>query len=182
MKVQKFNESISSEIEEYIENFEGSVDYSILDWIESVSKKFTKLKEYSYIDYDNENSIKKLPAIIKDKRFKNYNKFLTVFNEIKQLEKKLEILDAQKNKLIKEVNSEVMYNFQSDLLEKDIDGFYKLFLEDTIESSVENDYEYEIFDDIHPSIYANKKYKNIIDNLPQVKEWTINSNSRKFNL
>jgi hypothetical protein len=179
MKIQKFNEKFLIEVETYLEDFNNSVGYSILDWIETVSSN-TKLKEYKNVNWDNLNSIKKIPKLIEDKNFKYYNKFLNILNSIKELENKITLLDKQKEKLEEEVTNEVMYKFQEELLEKDIDGFYKLFLEHLIEESTKNNYEFEIFDDIHPSIY--KKYKNVINKISQVEELKIKRNLIKYNV
>ena len=60
--------------------------------------------------------------------------------------------------------SELLYNFQKELISKDIDNFYKFFLQDNIE--YDNDHindETNIFGDIHPKILSNKKLKSDID-------------------
>ena len=184
MKIQKFNERVSTEVENFLDILNGEVDHSILDWISSISRN-TILKEYSNIFYDDDNiytktELNKKIKLANDKNFKYYKKYLETGIEINNLYNQAEKLKKQNEKLLNDVNSEVVYKFQEELIQKDINEFYIFFLKDLIEESSINNYEYEILNDIHPNIY--KKYKNIINNIPEVKDWNLKKNSAKYNL
>lgn len=173
MKIQKFNEKVSSEIEEFIDEFNGQVDNSILDWIATVSND-SKLKEYSNIDFDEDNiytksELDKKLKIADNKKFKYYKKYIERGVEIYNLFKQIQKLKNENKKLFAEINSEVLYKFQEELLEKDFDSFYKLVL---VTDDAE---ETNIFIDTHPLIL--KKYKKQIE-----EKVELYRNSKKYNL
>lgn len=151
MKIQKFNESLSPDIKEYVQDFIGSVDNDVPDWISFISSQ-TKLKEYK-------GSNKLSFAKIRD--LKKLEEYLSIDSKISRLTKQIEKLEESKENLEIEASNELLYKYQEELLEKDFDSLFKLFIED--EMSESNDFEDEQqfpYTNLHPQII--KKYKDDI--------------------
>lgn len=167
MKILKFNESIeppdnfenhpklSDEINNFLDEFGGSTDYGIPDWIDSLSYN-TKLKEYR--DFTSSN--KKMIKIADEKNIPNLKKYIILDAEINKLEKQINKNKNLQNKLYTLISNELIYKFQEELLEKDFDNFYVLFLKDAIEDA-NNDNTEIIYYDVHPEIL--KKYGDEIE-------------------
>lgn len=77
----KDNGELDSEVKEFIDNFRGSVDYSIPDWISSISKQ-TKLKEYKDCDLINS---KKVIQFVQNKDLKYYSVYAKLSDKIENL-------------------------------------------------------------------------------------------------
>lgn len=156
MKIKRFKlfEKLSDEVWSYVEDFKGRVDFSVFNWIGQVAKG-TKLKEYSKLSTFN-------PKIIKEKNFKYLEKYLNIENEIMKKQVEINKLENSKERLEIEASNEALYKFQEELLDKDFDSFYTLFI-DGFEQDNETD--------IHPDIF--KKYKNKIE---------LNLSTKKYNL
>lgn len=150
MKIQKFNESLNPDIKEYVQDFISSVDNDVPDWISFISSQ-TKLKEYK-------GSNKLSFAKIRD--LKKLEEYLSIDSKISRLTKQIEKLEESKQDLEIEASNELLYKYQEELLEKDFDSLFKLFIED--EMSEANDFEDEQFPytNLHPEII--KKYKDDI--------------------
>lgn len=173
MKIQRFNENIdfdyestnvkfskklSYEVNEYIDNFDSSVDFTIMDWYDTI---ISELKQKPIFASD-----KKSIEFAKSKNLKSLEKYLTIDSEIDKLDKKIETLEISKKIYYTEGSSELLYWFQEDLLKNNKNIFIKLFMEENNNmESVEN------FSDIHPDII--KKYKKDIE---------LILNSKKYNL
>jgi hypothetical protein len=171
MKIKKFNQILENRnVDEYIADFEGSVDHdNILYWIEQV----TPFEEYKNFTNDN---YKKPLRFAKNKKLKNLEKWLIKSKELDKLYKELDKLNHQVDELHRLASGEVLYTFQEDLLNKDFDNFYDIFIKDSLENGYE-EYEYEemVFWEIHPNI--EEKYKDRI--LDRVK---IKNDTDKYNL
>lgn len=171
MKIHKFNENekwvanddeseegptYPKTIKEFLTDFIDNLSDNVDDWISEVSVN-TKLKEYKKLS--SSLSFKNSLNFSEEKNFKNFKNYLLSDIEIEKLEKEIEKLKKHRDEVLYfKSSNELLYNFQKELLEKDFDSFYELFLKEQIE----NEYEY-IYDEVHPTILKNKKYKNIID-------------------
>jgi len=153
MKIKKFeqiNEAMSSEIKEFIQNFQDSTDSGIIDWIEYVAPKNSEYKSLDIV-FANGHGLKKL------------SEFIKIEQDIQILEKDMEKLQAKKEKLEIEASNETLYKFQEYLLDNDFDRFKEFFMdssywedEDLGDKPVNPDLEYLKKLDIHPTIV--KKY------------------------
>lgn len=183
MKIQRFNEKYNYDVDNYIPSNElpnkvnsfildlnGNLDTNIIEWVSDISKS-TKLKEYSNItksekmslDFSESKKLEKLKSLI------NKNK------EIGELEKRIKLLVKEKERLHTEACSEVLYNFQKDLINSDFDTFYKKFISEEVDDYIEG-YEDEIFySDVHPQIM--KEYGDKIKNYVEIL-----ISSKKYNL
>lgn len=151
MKIQKFNESLNPDIKEYVQDFISCVDNDVPDWISFISSQ-TKLKEYK-------GSNKLSFAKIRD--LKKLEEYLSIDSKISRLTKQIEKLEESKEDLEIEASNELLYKYQEELLEKDFDSLFKLFIEDEMFES--NDFEDEQqfpYTNLHPQII--KKYKDDI--------------------
>jgi len=164
MKIERFNESefsknLSDEINDYITNFDDSVDIDIPSWIDSVSEH-TNLKEYKNIF----SSINKSLKFAYKKNLKKFEKYCLSFKEIENLEKKIETLKNNKDILYKEAINELLYKFQEDLINNDIKNFKLLFIEDRSDED-------DKLSDIHPDII--KKYSKEIEVIIDTEKYNL---------
>jgi len=161
MKIDRFNESsvlsphLSKKVNDFIDDFNGSIDNDIFDWIDTVSD-ITKLDEYKNFTYSNDNVVK----LANDKGLKKLKEYAYINSEIIKLESKLQLLNDKLSFLHVDAASETLYKFQEDLINNDFDGFYKVFLDDDNGLS-----------DVHPEILD--KYE---------KEIKIKMDSKKYNI
>ena len=166
MKIKKFNEILSppksfasSKAIEYADNFNGAVDDpSVFHWIDTVSQPGEKI--ISLPEYINILS----PDFFKDKdetKFKVYKEYLTNEIDINKMENLIIDLRNRNKEIYFEAVSEVLYNFQQDLIEKDFDGFYTLFVDG---------YEAPEYD-IHPDIM--RRYKGVINTRIEAKKYNL---------
>jgi len=153
-------ESLSEEVLDYVSNITGTVDYSIPYWIANISNQ-TKLKEY--INAEEE-------SFAKSKNFKKMEQYLSVGKEIDSLNKKIENLEIKKENLEFEAASEILYKFQEELIEKDFESFYELFMKEVVDDCEGEDEDF-ILSDIHPDIV--KKY---------LKDVKMHLDAKKYNI
>lgn len=184
MKIQRFNESynyeyedysrpknMSKEIFEYLENFAGSCDYNIIEWVSSVSNN-TKLKQYSNLTKSKKSAL----YFSESKNLQKIKELIEIQNHIDELDKEYKNIIKNKDRIHVEASNELIYLFQEELLNSDFDKFFELFIEDLYNEYI-NGYidDEEIYYDIHPNIM--KEYgKKIIENI------NILIQSKKYNL
>lgn len=163
MKIKRFKlfEKLSDDVFGYVDDFKGRVDFSVFDWIGTVAKG-TKLKEYSKLSMFN-------PKFIKEKNFRYIEKYLNIENEIFKKQNEINKLENSKEKLEIEASNEALYKFQEELLDKDFDSFYRLFIDGFEEDEIEEGT--ETIWDVHPEIF--KKYE---------KQITLKLSAKKYNL
>lgn len=185
MKINRFNENINTEINDraniksvnqYIFDFSDAVGENLIDWVSEISNN-TKLKEYKKTKTYDSKYRKSALKFANDKKLENFKKYILIDNDIEKLEKEITKLQKHRdNNLYNSASSEVLYNFQIELLEKDFKSFYTYFMVENIEYAKEQskiEYPIDIYGDIHPNIIKNIKYKQMID---------INLDSMKYNL
>lgn len=155
MKIKNFEQiNESANITEYIQDFDGSCDDGIIEWIQNVAKG-TSLKEYT--------------NIYNDKNLVAYNKFIDAEKKIENAQKEIDKLEKLKVKLEIKAKSEIMYKFQEDLLEKDPDSFYRLFVDE--EYWGENEDGEDNYGETHPHII--EKYKEKLDTILAAKKYNL---------
>ena len=168
MKIQKFNnisESLSDKIEDFIIKFEEDIEFGVFDWIKNVSIH-TKIPEFGYCDD---------LSFISEKKIKTAYKYISLdkkidylYDKIQNIEEEINILTEEKDKIETKASSDLLYKFQEELLEKDSDSFYYLFIKEYIESKNNDKL---VNTGIHPNIL--RKYKNNI---------ILKLNSIKYNI
>lgn len=182
MKINKFNENSdyeesfddnkksmtqSQKIKEFIRDFTGNAG-DIPDWLNAVASR-TKVPEYGNAIAYNNMLIKKALKFADDKKLPKYKEYLLLNGKIEKMQKEIDkLIKYQEEIAYVKGTSELMYSFQKELLEKDFDQFYILFLEEQIKEKYDN-----IYDEVHPNILKNKELKNIID---------LHINAKKYNL
>lgn len=200
MKIQRFNESLddlfsypelkkskklSKKIKDFIINFSEYSDDNLIECISHISTntKLTKLTEY-----DNLINPIKLRELAISKNIESIKEYadldeesLELIEEYNNIEKKVKILLDKKNQLLTEVSNDLFYAFQEDLILKDFDGFYNIFMKDFIDDLNLDD----IFYEIHPDIM--KKYGKVIkktlkDNYPDYNKLILMNATNKYNL
>lgn len=181
MKINKFNEkddyaessdnkksmTQAQKIKEFIRDFTGNAG-DIPDWLNQIAPS-TKATEYGNAIAYNNMLIKKALKFADDKNLPKYKEYILIDGKIEKLQKEIDKLTEYKEEVLYvKGTSELMFSFQKELLEKDFNNFYKLFLEEQIVEQYDN-----IYDEVHPDILKNKNLKNIID---------LNITSMKYNL
>ena len=172
MKIQRFtniNESLASDVKEFVENFAGSTDGGIVDWVDTVVGN-TKLKEY----HNFMSSPKKALDFATSKNLKKLTSYLLIDKEIEDKEKELEKLFLKKETLSTASGDELLFKFQEELLDRDFNSFYEFFIKDSIEESDGTIEDIIKYSEIHPRIL--KKYKDIKDRIQ------ISMAANKYNL
>ena len=189
MKVKKFNESFSMEVDDdfkmmrksskltnvvndYIIDFNENTDSGIINWIsEMAGKNVTKLSEYK-----NLYTEQKLIDFGSDKNLKSLIQYgevnlecSDIINEIESLKRKIKKYVNKKQKTFTEASSQLMYKFQEDLFLKDFNGLYNLFIIYSVEDQLDT------LSDIHPDIVT--KYG---DKIIEIVKPIISS--KKFNI
>jgi hypothetical protein len=156
--IQNASKNLSGEINGYIDNFISTIDSDFFEWITSVADK-TNVKEYKNLES---------PQLIKDKNLKIFDNYLVNQKRIAKTEKILDNLEKYKNKIYFDAINEVLYKFQEDLLDKDPDWFFSVFIEDYIDDqNIRDDESW----DIHPDILKN--HKDEIDLLLNAKKYNL---------
>ena len=184
MKIKRFNEAYFYECENikkskelktnifnFIKSFNSNCDDNIIEWISYVSKN-TKLIEYNNLTKSKKNAL----DFSKNKNFIKLQELLEINNNIENSVKKYETLVKNREKIFAIAANEVLYNFQKELLNKDISEFFSLFISDSFDDFVEDhitiDY---IYEDIHPQIM--EEFGD------EIKEYIkIKTQSKKYNL
>jgi len=172
MKINKFDENSdyvkSSEdnekqmthaqkIKEFITNFTDNVT-DIPDWINHIANN-TNVPEYKDVIFYNNMLLKKSLKFAEDKNLQKYKEYMLLDGKIEKMQEEIDKLIKYKEEIAYvKGTSELMYSFQKDLLEKDFNNFYKLFLEEQIVEQYDN-----IYDEVHPDILKNKELKKLID-------------------
>ena len=170
MKIKRFdniNENLTTDVKQFITDFEANTDFGIIDWIGNVADR-TKLNDYkNFID-----SSKKTLIFANSKNFKKLTEFILIEDEIAKKEKEVEKLNLKKSNLLIAASDELLYKFQEDLLNKDFNNFYDFFIKDSEEESGYTNIE-DIIEhaEIHPKLL--KKYRNNI---------LLNITTHKFNI
>lgn len=165
----KDNGELDSEVKEFIDNFRGSVDYSIPDWISSISKQ-TKLKEYKDCDLINS---KKVIQFVQNKDLKYYSVYAKLSDKIENLNKQIEILMKNQDKIRDRADSELLLKFQEELLEKDINKFYEFFVDVHNEGDWIED---TSICDVHPDLinkYGEKEFFKQFEHIPVAKKYNL---------
>jgi len=201
MKIQRFNESfdsiysepelkkskmLSKKINDFIIDFSDATDDGIIEWISYISgteSNLTKLVEYR--DLTNP---KNLQELAKSKNLTTVKEYADLDNEsneliekMKALEKEVEVFTKKKGEIMTLTYNEILYKFQEDLILKDFEGFYGIFIEDYVKN-LEID---ALFDEVHPEII--KKYgktikKTLEINYPDYVELMMKNDMNKYNL
>lgn len=182
MKIKKFNENSDYEISIsryeapitnaekiriFIRNFTGDAG-DIPDWLNTVAPT-TKIPEYQNAISYNKMLRNKALKFSDDKNLPKYKEYILIDEKILNLEEEINKLNEYKeNVSYVKGTSELMYSFQKELLDKDVEKFYDFFLDEQIKENYDN-----IYDEVHPNLLRNKKYKKLIDTL---------ISARKFNL
>jgi predicted nuclease with TOPRIM domain len=154
MKIQRFNEKLTPQNRQFIEDFENNCDDGTIEWIISVAKQ-TKVPQYS-----NPYSKK----FQEDKNIKSAEKFLDAEKELNRLQGEMNKIQNNMNDLELELANELLYKFQEDLLKYDFDKFYEFFIEDLADENY-------IYGDSHLDII--KKYQKDLDALISAKQYNL---------
>lgn len=183
MKIQRFNEAIeppenefqhssklSKDVNEFLDEFDGSVDNTIFDWVEIVSNK-TKLK-YPKFTSSAKNSLN----FANNKNLKFFRDYITEDIKISQLEKEIIKIKKKRDKLYTLASNEVLLKFQEELIEKDFDSFWTIFVDEPNDHQVIDMNADKVYTDIHPDIFD--KYKHI----KKINDINIINNLKKYNL
>lgn len=166
MKIQRFNESTSQTIKDFILDFTDNAG-DIPDWINTIAPE--TLKEYENVLFFNRRELKKSLKFADDKNLPKFKEYMLLDGKIEKMKKEIDNLIKYKETVsYVEGSSELLYRFQLDLLENDYDKFYEFFLKDQIEEEYEN-----IYSEVHPNLIKNIKYKKMID---------VNIDANKYNL
>ena len=177
MKIKRFNENSNyDEVDrphksDFIENFKnsfGGQEDTLPEWISSVASK-TKLKEYKECVFDiyDDNFVNfdsKALIFAKEKGLKNYEEYIETGLKVQKLNVQVKNLTDYMEETQNDVDSDIFCMFQEELLEKDPDGFYKVFLK-------ELDDENYLDDEIHQLIL--NKYRDKIELLIQAKKYNL---------
>jgi len=85
MKIKRFdniNENLTSDVKQFIVDFEGNTDLGIIDWVDTVSQEF-KINDYIFrsstkkaLNFANSKNLKKLSDII----YENLQSIYRVYN------------------------------------------------------------------------------------------------------
>lgn len=157
------------EVEIFIDSFRGSVDHSIADWISGICKE-TKLKEYK--DCDIENS-KKAIRFVQNKDLKYYRVYVEISNKIEDLNKQIDILTSNQDKIRDRADSELLLKFQEELLNKDPEKFYEFFINVSDDGEWLNDHS---ICDVHPDLinqYDEKEFFEQFEHIPAAKKYNL---------
>jgi valyl-tRNA synthetase len=155
MKIQRFeqiNERMSAEIKEYITNMDDNCD-GVIEWIMLISID-SKVPEYTNIYNKKFQEAKKII---------NVQKTMDAEKEMIRLSKEINKIEREMENIKLELANELMYKFQEDLLKKDPEKLYELFLSD-------DEYDNE-YGEIHPNIV--KKYRSDIESLISAKKYNL---------
>ncbi len=145
MKIKKFNEESdydisfkryikpinnSEKIKTFIKNFTDNAG-DIPDWINQVAVT-TKIPEYKNAIAYNKWLRDKALVFSDKKNLKKYKEYILIDEEIDKLQKEIDKLNNYKeNTAYVKGTSELMYNFQKELLDKDFEKFYEFFFRRT---------------------------------------------------
>jgi hypothetical protein len=161
MKINKFtNESVkyNTDVKEFVEEFLGSLDDDIPDWISNVSKR------YNIKEFKNSNT----PSFANRNNLTSYQEYLSIDKKIDSLHESIRKLENRRDSLQIKVGGELLYNFQKHLLESNFKLFYELFINDSFVDNESTDINNT---EIHPNIL--KKYGDRINVLLDANKYNI---------